>query len=221
MTPITVSPRALPRLLARTLTHPMGLAGIALVLAAAVLALLTAAPSDAAPASSRGPSSVVHRDGVGDVESSPEGEDRMTPSPTTRLADIRRVSARLTRDGLVMRARLAAPLPRRDAGIIGSVRTPSRTFDLTWLDYRGETLHSLSTSEGPDVRCRGLRIAFDERRTVVTVRIPARCLGEPDRVRVGFGTIALAPRTGLLHGDDAFRRGLGHDLALSSRITRR
>ncbi|GAA3548521.1 hypothetical protein [Nocardioides daeguensis] len=159
---------------------------------------------------------LVHTDPARDVRSGTIDGDLLRPAPAERRVDIRRVEVSHGAEALVVRFRTRGALPGTKVFLGARVRTPSATFDLTYLDFFGES--GVSMSRGvDDVACEGLTATPEGR--VVTFVVPSSCLGSPAWVRVGVGAAQM--RHQRMVADDGFsRRQIGDDLHLSKRIAR-
>lgn len=159
---------------------------------------------------------LVHTDPARDAQTGTIDSDRLRPAPAERRVDIRRVEVSHGTDALVVRFRTRGALPATKVFLGARVRTPSGTFDVTYLDFFGES--GVSMLRGVDeVACEGLT-ATPERR-VVTFVVPSDCLGSPAWVRVGVGAAQMRHKKMTM--DDGFLRGeAGDNLRLSKRIAR-
>ncbi|WP_370288074.1 hypothetical protein [Nocardioides sp.] len=174
--------------------------------------LSTTAPTEATESPSQAPTA------------DPEAE--FAPDPTAIVPDVRRTGVRLTRTTLALRVRFAAPVSGDSVVVIGQVKTPRRTFDVVRFGFGAFSFSELSGRNG-EIECRGFSVRFVEGRRAAVIRIPARCIGRPERVRVGVGVLtsrtegtADAP-VGVTYADDAFLTGIKPELAYSPPIRRR
>lgn len=159
---------------------------------------------------------LVHTDPARDAQIGTSDGDLLHPAPTERRVDIRRVEVSHGADALVVRFRTRGALPVRKVFLGARVRTPSGTFDVTYLDFFGES--GVSISRGvDDIACEGLTATPEGR--VVTFVVPSSCLGSPQWVRVGVGAAQM--RHNKMTMDDGFlRAGADDNLHLSRRIAR-
>lgn len=149
------------------------------------------------------------------------------PDPTAIVPDIRRTGIRLTRTTLAMRVRFAAPVSGSSVIVFGQVKTPRRTFELTRFGFGAFSVTQLGSGSDDEIECRGFSVRFVEGRRAAVIRIPARCIGRPERVRVGVGVVTSTTQgtidnlVGVSYADDAFANGIRNDLAYSPPIRRR
>jgi len=148
-----------------------------------------------AEASETKPSRVVLRDGAGDVwVSTPDSSD---PTKTSfPAADVTRAVARHARYAVRVRMRfvdlrrsgyqeLAAHIetPRLDHYGYGAYVYSQPGQRRGWAE-----LYDENYSDDQPIRCDGLRHRFNYDKNLVTLRIPRRCLGRPQWVKVTIGS---------------------------------
>ncbi|TQK72368.1 hypothetical protein [Nocardioides sp. SLBN-35] len=172
--------------------------------------LLLTAPGSASAAD------LVHTDPARDAQSGPVDSERLHPARNERRADIRRVEISHGAETLTVRLRTRGALPTKKTFLATQVKTPSGTFDVTYLRFYGESGVSM-TRKLDEIPCEGLT-ATPERKAITFV-VPTACLGTPAWVRVGVGVARMHERTMVM--DDGFSRGpIGDQLHLSKRIAR-
>jgi hypothetical protein len=179
-----------------------------------VLALSVATPTQAASETTRDPGH--------DVRSAPMNTDALPerPEPARRLGDIVRTTVSLGTD-LVITTKLRSLAAVGHQELSWTVVTSADEEPGGWsgsLVYNG-TRRGYFTFLDPianDPEC--ARADVDRARRKVTLTVPSACLGDPDWVRVGSGTLTLAG--GRVYQDDAHRDGVvRHRWKLGPKVT--
>lgn len=189
-------------------------AAIALGLAAVPAAVVTAPTAQAA-------SVRVYGDAARDVVQAPRsGSSTYIPVPAATVPDIRRTAVTLSGSLLEIRVRFAAPVPTASFGLVGTIKTPARTYLFQRVVDGQRGSYFLSKGRDGRSRCAGFSIAYVDGLTVARVRVPARCIGRPAAVRLTLGASSNVNKPSA-RIDDAFARGLRTPaLTVSPRIRR-
>lgn len=117
-----------------------------------------------------------------------------------------------------------ATLPKRRMGVVTRLATGAGDFDFAVEYIRGfvgqPNSLQLMTRNYQTVPCSGLKVERRNARQLIRVVVPARCIGKPNRVRVGQATVIQ--KRGRVYIDDAFdRTSNGQDIAMSRWLSRR
>jgi hypothetical protein len=179
----------------------------------AVLTLSTALiGSSAALAAPANAAKWTYDDAVGDVvRESVSSGDEQVPAPEWTRSDITKVVGIHQGRTLTIKIRTRS----RAAGFLMTssiIRTPRKRFWLSSMRMpglmNGVSLDDTTKSKTP--KCRGLHRSFDESRTVMTLRVPRSCLGNPKWVRFSVTTYSADPFSDddFNYSDDGLREGV-------------
>jgi len=167
---------------------------------------LTALVATALPAVA---AQTLHDDATGDVVLLGIEDDNVTPQPSWRQGDIKKIRA--THGAHRVRVRLTMREVRRRTSnsFFVRVRTATRRFEVA--GFTAEELPRgvwfLISPNGQPRRCPRLEHHVNYGSEAVRISVPRRCLGGPARIRVGAGaqtSIDAAEQTRL---DDAYSSG--------------
>lgn len=180
----------------------------------------TTAESSVASATTR----INHKDSLRDVRgASVESSDSLKRVRTNKTADITKLTATYGRK-LVITSTTRRTMPKDQMGVVARLATSGSDYDYQ-VDYvrgfigQGNVLQ-LSTNEYEPVTCAGLKVKRANAKHRVKIIVPARCIGEPTRVRVG--AVTLVQKGDRLFIDDAFdNTSDGYTIALSRWLKRR
>ena len=172
----------------------------------------------------------VHEDAVGDVqtvtidESNWEEEPELVPDPDNVDTDVTRVMVRHRVHRVALRMTLRDV--RRSSGFaVFDIRTDGRDFFAIKSLGRREFTPGwlLMRSGGRPVRCPDVRRYVKRDAEEAVARIPRRCLGFPEWVRVGAGAQSFeeSRRSFTIRADDGLSEGgLLDRLVMSPRVYR-
>jgi hypothetical protein len=173
----------------------------------------------------------IHEDAVGDVQTltydeTTEEEPDFVVDPDNANTDITRVMVRHRAHRVALRMTLR-DIRRGSGAAVFDIRTDGRDFfaikslGRNALDFAPGWL--LANTNGRPVRCPEARHYVKRTTEEAVVRIPRRCLGFPEWVRVGAGaqTLKETRMSFSVAIDDGLREGEFQDtLALSPRVFR-
>lgn len=138
----------------------------------------------------------THDDAAGDVVRVTMGsvEPEQVPAPERTNVDVTRVVARHEGRTLTIKVRTRG----RMGGMVATnsiIRTPHKRFWLSTMRMPGfmnvVSLDDVNRRKTP--KCRGLERSFDASRTVMTLRVPRSCLGNPKWVRFSISLVSTDP----------------------------
>lgn len=164
---------------ART-TPRLGLRLLALVLPVALLA----------PAAAHA-EKVVTEDAVGDVQTFDDLADAATyaPAPDNTSVDVTRTVAAYGRTRLQVAVHFTDLLATSYTAVLVRMRTSGKRYDALVVRRPGSRAEATLLQRNGEVDCRGIRTSFDGDGDVVSMSVPASCLGSPRWVQLGVAAI--------------------------------
>ena len=168
---------------------------------------------------------MVHRDARHDVMRLTQNDD-LVPAPHVRDPDVLRVKVAHRQHRLSIVLHFAALRHHRSRLHIATIRTDhGRFYELdaqTSASGRDRVqLTGFGNEDGP-IACPRIRYRVGFRRDVVRASVPRRCLETPRWMKVGTGVIRVDRSRGdeTLFADDALRRGIRGELAMTRKLYR-
>ncbi|GAA3657011.1 hypothetical protein GCM10022237_16380 [Nocardioides ginsengisoli] len=173
-------------------------------------ALIGSSAALAAPANA---AKWTYDDAVGDVVKQSLEDGTTTPAPEKANVDVTRIvgnhHGRFLTIKVRTKAKMTGPL-----GATSMIRTPRKRLMLmtSRMPQMGNQtmLLDFTKKRDPEVRCRGLARTFDKSRTVMTIKVPRSCIGNPEWVRFSMtlSTVDMFSEDFITYDDDALREGV-------------
>lgn len=189
-------------------------------------AAASAQSASSAHAAARARSRISHKDRIRDVRSAAaDNTTALKRNKRNKTADIVTVKASHGRK-LVVSVKTRKAMPKSHMGVVVRVKTGAGEGNYDFqLDFtrnilgQGNGLTLRNYSYEP-VTCGGLKVKRSKAKHLITLTVPSRCIGSPQRAKVGLATIV--EKSDKVFIDDGFdTTSNGVDLARSHWIRRR
>lgn len=180
---------------------------VAAISAPAVAVAALAAATLAAAALPAVAAQTSHRDATGDVVLLGVENDSVTPQPSWKAGDIRRIGVAHRVHLVSVRLGFRDVARRTSNSYSYHIRTPHRGFWLIGYTAHEEPQGSwflIRPNRGTPLRCAGLHHRVDYANEKVKVSLPRRCIGVPARVRVGASATTWIDAKEQTRRDDAY-----------------
>ena len=144
------------------------------------------------------------------IDASADPNAAPTPAPDQAASDITRTVIAHRAHRLVARVHWRGPVQAKQFTIL-IIATPATEY----MGQFGIGGRHFIMADAP-VKCRGVQNSFDSAKSLASISIPRRCLGNPRWVRVRVGTFGRGSTRDEIYLDDARHQGIKPGLVLAN-----